>query len=243
MPGQRRSALRARPAGQAPERARETGDGHRPGDGPAPGLQAAGDRVPYIARWSAEQGPAGRVVQRRRGIGYADERPWDRDERGVLWTRVPSRPGQGRPEFGQVHARRQRRAMARRLCQVCGEPADRDADGVLWLVGEDPADRASWPDPLLTAHPPVCAGCAVRSVRACPHLRVGYAVLRVRAFEPIGVRGALYQPGYPGAVAVAGVTFDNPLISWVRAGQLIMRLRDFTVTELNADGRPQRLAG
>jgi hypothetical protein len=124
--------------------------------------------------------------------------------------------------------------MARLLCQVCGEPAGREADGTLWLVGDNPAGQASWPDPLLTLHPPVCPGCAARSVRACPHLRAGYALLRVPAFEPVGVRGALYRPGCPGPVAVVGVTFDNPLASWVKAGQLIMRLRDFTVTRLNA---------
>lgn len=168
----------------------------RPGDGRAPGFPA-GDRVPYITRWSAERAPQARVVQWRRGIGYADERPWDRDERGVLWTRVPSLPGQGRPEFGQVHARRQRRAMTKLLCQVCGQPVGRDAGGILWLTGESPADQAPRSDPLLTVHPPVCAGCAVRSVRACPHLRAGYALLRVPAFEPIGVRGALYRPGSP----------------------------------------------
>lgn len=198
------------------------------------------DRVPYITKWSAEQGSGMRVIRRRRGIGYADERPRDRDERGVLWTRVPSLPGQGRPEFGRVHARRQRRAMTRLLCQVCGGPAGRDDRGVLWLIGEDPGDLASWPDPLLTLHPPVCAPCAGRSVRICPHLRAGYAVLRVRAFDLAGVRGALYRPGNPDPVAVdaVGVAFDDPLIRWVKAGQLIMRLQDFTVTGPGTAGCP-----
>jgi hypothetical protein len=172
------------------------------------------------------------VVQRRRGIGYADERPGDRDSRGVLWTRVASRPGQGRPEFGQVHARRQRRAMTRLLCQVCGQPADRNADGMLWLVGEDPRRQDTWPVPLLTMHPPVCAGCAARSVGTCPHLRRQSAALRVRAFDLAGVRGALYVPGLPSPVGVAGVAFDDRRIRWVRAGQLIVHLRDFSITSL-----------
>jgi hypothetical protein len=200
------------------------------------------DRVPYITRWTDEQSPQVCVVERSGGIGYADELPWDRDEIGVLWTRVRWRPGRGRPQFGQVHATRQRRAMTRLLCQVCGQPADRDADGLLWLVGEDPGDPGSWPVPLLTAHPPVCAECAVQAVQACPHLRARYAALRVREFEVAGVRGALYQPGWsgPAVVGVAGVAFDDPRIGWVKAGQLIVRLREFSVTTLNADETPSR---
>jgi hypothetical protein len=195
--------------------------------------------VPYITQWSAEHVLRAPVMQKRTGIGYADERPSDRDSHGVLWTRVSSLLGQGRPEFGRVHARRQRRAMTKLLCQVCGRRADRNADGVLWLVGEDPHQPGSWPVPLLTAHPPVCAGCAVRAVRACPHLRRQHAVLRVRAFDLAGVRGALYVPGFPApvAVAAAGVAFDDPRISWVKAGQLIVSLRDFSISEIDRSGR------
>jgi hypothetical protein len=134
-----------------------------------------------------------------------------------------------------VHARRQRRAMTKLLCQVCGQPAGRTADGVLWLVGEDPDRPETWPVPLLTAHPPVCAGCAVRSVGACPHLRRQYTALHVRAFDLTGVRGALYVPGHQSPVAVAGVAFDDPRIRWVRAGQLIVRLREFSITEVEHD--------
>jgi hypothetical protein len=198
----------------------------------APVMAAAG-RVPYITKWSGEQALPVRVVRTGAGIAYADEVPWDRDERGVLWTRTAWRPGRGRPEFGRVHTTRQRRAMTRLLCQVCGGPADRTSGGVLWLLGEDPADPGSWPDPLLTGHPPVCAPCAVRAVRACPHLRGQYAVLRVRASEPAGVRGALYQPGWPGPV-VAGIGFGDPRISWVKAGQFITRLHEFSVTDVES---------
>ncbi|MFE3741594.1 hypothetical protein [Streptomyces sp. NPDC059134] len=60
--------------------------------------------------------------------------------------------------------------------------------------------------------------------------------LRVRSFGPMGVRGSLYRPGYPFPVLVdaAGVAFDDPRIHWVRAGQLVMRLREFTVVDLEA---------
>jgi hypothetical protein len=194
------------------------------------------DLVPYIAKWSTERTPSLRMVVKRGRIAYADEKPYDRDADGVLWTRVPSLPGKGRPEFGKVHALRQRRAMSEVLCQVCGKSADRAANGVLWLISEDPNDPDAWRTDVLTTHPPLCVPCAMTSVGACPHLRKQYVALRVRAFHVAGVRGALYQPGYPSPVAVdvAGVAYGDPNIRWMRAGQLIMRLTDFEVVELEA---------
>ncbi|MFE2940357.1 hypothetical protein ACFXKG_15040 [Streptomyces sp. NPDC059255] len=193
-----------------------------------------GHPVPYITQWSAEQVPRLRVVARGQGIGYADERPYDRDTGGVLWTRVPCLPGKGRPEFGMVHALRQLRAMRELLCQVCGQPSDRDANGVLWLLGEDPGDPALRTTGLTTAHPPLCMPCALKSVRVCPHLRERYVALRARTFEPVGVRGALYRPGHPAPTVadVTGVAFGDPRIHWMRAGQLLMRLNEFTITRL-----------
>jgi hypothetical protein len=191
--------------------------------------------VPYITLWSGEDFTPVRVVQRRRGIAYADERPGDRDEHGVLWARVSSRPGQGRPLFGKLHARRQLKAFTKLLCQVCGRRADRNSDGLLWLVGEDPERPETWPDPLLISDPPVCCGCAPLAVRLCPRLRRQYTALRVSAFDLIGVSGFLYQRGIPEPVTAAGVGYDDPRVRWVRAGQLIVSLRDFTITDLNAE--------
>ncbi|MEV7086851.1 hypothetical protein AB0O07_13275 [Streptomyces sp. NPDC093085] len=192
--------------------------------------------VPYITQWSAEQAPRLTVVARGQGIGYADERPYDRDTDGVLWTGVPCLPGKGQPEFGKVHALRQLRAIRELLCQVCGRPADRDAHGVLWLLGEAPDDLTPRTTELTTTHPPLCMPCALQSVRACPHLRKRYVALRARTFEPVGVRGALYRPGHPAPtlVDVAGVAFDDPRIHWTRAGQLVVRLREFTLTRLES---------
>ncbi|RBM23802.1 hypothetical protein DEH69_02130 [Streptomyces sp. PT12] len=200
------------------------------------------DLVPYITRWSEERDLDARVVYRRGGIGYADEQVHDRDENGVLWGRVSHLPGKGRPEFGKVHALRQRRAMTRLLCQVCAAPADCDEDGVLWVLGEDGNAPDTWPDDVLTSHPPVCLPCAVKSVRACPHLREHYVALRVHHFALAGVYGALYRPAFPFPVAsdAAGVALDDPRVRWVRAGQLIMRLEDFSIVDLNAEGvRPR----
>lgn len=198
----------------------------------APGAPARPFPVPYITQWSRERVSTFDMVVRRGRLAFADERPYDRDSNGVLWTRAPSQPGKGKPEFGKVHALRQRNAMDRLLCQVCGQAADRNQDGILWLLGEAPDDSDG--EGVLTAHPPLCLPCLDVSVKACPHLRRQYVALRVRRLEQAGVRGALYRPSCfkPVAVEAAGVAFDDPRINWVRAAQLLMRLTDFQVINL-----------
>jgi ferredoxin len=196
---------------------------------------ALADVVPYITRWSAEHGPSEPVTIHNGRLAYAQERPGDRDQHGVLWTRVPLRRGQGRPQFGKLHPRRQRAAMTRLWCQVCGQPADHTSEGYLWLTGEDPNDQDNWPDPLETADPPLCAPCAVKAVQMCPMLRRCHTALRVQKVTPVAVRGSLYQPCHPeplllGAVAVY---LDDPRAHWMRAGQLIVALDQFTITTLD----------
>lgn len=196
--------------------------------------------VPYITQWSGEEAPRPKVVERRGRIAFADERPYDRDSQGILWARAPSQPGKGKPQFGHVHALRQRNAMERLLCQVCGGQADRNVNGMLWLLGEDPDTFEADDDGgVVTSHPPVCLPCAHTSIGACPHLRREFTALRVRSFERAGVRGALYQPAkpHPVAVDVVGIAFDDPLIHWVRAGQLLLRLTDFQPVNLDAQGQ------
>ncbi|WP_230423806.1 hypothetical protein [Streptomyces radicis] len=204
---------------------------------PPLGVLPRPDVVPYIAQWSEERDPQTTVVARRGGIGYADEIVHDRDEDGVLWARSTHRPGKGRPEFGKVHGLRQRRAMRRLLCQVCAGPADLNDNGVLWLLGEDPHNPASWPEDLLTSHPPLCLPCAATSVRLCPHLSRRYVALRVREFYLAGVWGTLYRPGFPQPVVAdaAGIAYDDRRLRWLRGHQLIMRLETFTPVDLTSE--------
>jgi hypothetical protein len=71
-------------------------------------------------------------------------------------------------------------------------------------------------------------------VRACPHLRPAFTAVRVRAFEPVGVNGVLYDrtPAGPKAVDAAPVPFGSPLMPYVRAHQLLLRLTDFHPIDL-----------
>jgi hypothetical protein len=151
----------------------------------------------------------------------------------VLWTRFVHAPGVGEPRFGRVHPYRQRQAMRKLLCQVCGGPADRDVHGILWLLGQ--AGQRPWTGPETTAQPPVCLRCAGPAGRACPHLRGNTLALRVRHAPIVGVFGDLYRHGTHGPLAIAqtSMTYDDPRIRMLRARQLIRELHDCTVVDLD----------
>lgn len=189
--------------------------------------------VPYVTTWTGEQEPSVTVVERRTGgIGYARENLLDRDEHGVLWSQLPSCPGRGRPEFGKVHPLRQRRAMRRLLCQVCGGPADRDETGdVLWLWKDHREDWPGWPEGMWVTEPPVCVPCVGLAVRLCPALRGNAVTVRVRRCPVVGVYGTRYRRGLrsPVAVELVNLGYDNPAVRWVQADHLIRELRDATI--------------
>lgn len=193
-------------------------------------------QVPYIVSWTSERPTRTPVVADGRwGIGYQRERPGDRDARGVLWRRYVRAPGEGTPEFGAVHPSRQRRAMRGLLCQVCGGPADRSEQGVLWLLGDA---RKGWSGKEVTGQPPVCLPCAATARRVCPHLRRrGVLALRVRQAPLLGVSGRLYEPGRGGPryVGPATLAYDDPRVRYLQATQLMRALRDWTVVDLTRE--------
>jgi hypothetical protein len=176
------------------------------------------------------------VVRPGGGIAYLDERVFDRDENGVLWCRTPWSPGVGRPVFGRVHPVRQRRAMRRLLCQVCAGPADRDGDGVLWLLKDHREDWPGWPDRMGVTEPPVCRDCVRVSVRVCPALRRGAVTVRAGSFPVAGVNGVLHRlrAGVPVAASQVMVEFDDPQIRWVRAAHLVRRLNDCVIVPISS---------
>ena len=193
--------------------------------------------APYITTWSAEiDPPASMVVVPGVGVGYADERAVDRGSYGILWQRAGWRPGEGRPVFGRVHPIRQRRAMRKLLCQVCGGRADQTDDGVLWLLQDHRDDWPGWPNRMGVTEPPICRACVPVAVRLCPALRKGAVAVRAGQFPLVAVRGCLYTAGpgrRPIAVREGTVPFDSPMIRWVRASNLVRELTDCTLIEVN----------
>lgn len=207
-----------------------------------------GTPVPYITTWDQEAqaalngaGAGGARVELRQLtvpgapllVSYQDEVPHDRDAMGCLWQRYPLAHGKGFPHFAKVHPARQRRAMTKKLCQVCGNPADRDERGWLWLITRDDAERISQGgEPAVrTSNPPVCARCCDLARELCPHLLKGNAVVRVPTVLPWGVYGirtevAGSSPGHT-------VAYGDPDIHRMIAGQMLVRLEGVTITDLS----------
>ena len=194
--------------------------------------------APYITQWSEEHEPPSQLITRPgRGIAYLDENRTDRDKHGVLWFRTLSRRGQGQPLFNKVHPLRQRRAMRGLLCGVCGKPADRNDDGVLWLLRDFRDDWPGWPHGMGAIEPPVCRPCVPLASRLCPSLRKGAVAVRARHAPIAGVRGALYHGGGDLAPAPSGevtVAYEDPLARWVKASNLVRELFDCTLVEVES---------
>jgi hypothetical protein len=201
-----------------------------------PAVESLPVTVPYIVTWSEEQELPTRIVESPRGgIGFADEVIGDRDRDGVLWTRMSSCAGRGRPKFAAMHPLRQRRAMRRLLCQICGQPADQDERGVLWLLPDRSEGRADWPNGKWVIEPPICRPCAPIAARLCPALRRGHIVVRVRNAPICGVKGLTYRStgSAPAIVEDEVVAIGTAKIRWTLGEFLMRRLSDCTTVEVD----------
>lgn len=148
-----------------------------------------GHAVPWIARWTGEIADQSIKVSRSRDIplmvGYEDGNE-NREASGILWMREGI-GRRGEPEFGQVSAYRQRLAMTRRRCQVCGEKIQDEV--IRWLVPNRllhvlPDGRA------ITISAPTCSECIPLAMELCPFLKTAeVTTLRVLDYEVWGVMG------------------------------------------------------
>ncbi|MFJ2061239.1 hypothetical protein ACIOMM_35740 [Streptomyces sp. NPDC087908] len=75
--------------------------------------------VPRVARWSAEQDITPLVVLQGGRLTYLDPLTRACRHQGALWRVWSLAPGKGEPLLANLHPARQRRMMARSLCQVC----------------------------------------------------------------------------------------------------------------------------
>jgi hypothetical protein len=129
-----------------------------------------------------------------------------------------------------VHALRQRRAVRRMLCQVCGGPT---AGSGPWLFVLRDVGRPVEEGERTTA-PPVCVPCARLSVRACPRLREGYVAALVGRAAVWGVAGIVHHPATlePVTGGLEEVAHDHPAIRWTVAHRQVLELRDCTPVDL-----------
>ncbi|MFC8079861.1 hypothetical protein ACFUN8_30525 [Streptomyces sp. NPDC057307] len=99
--------------------------------------------------------------------------------------------------------------MENMLCQVCGDPADRNKQGWLFFDWRREDSPPTWPEKSITSMPPLCAEHARVSAGQCPYLRGNeYAVLRVRKPHLYGVSGTIYRLTADGWCATARDTLS-----------------------------------
>jgi hypothetical protein len=173
------------------------------------------------------------LAGRAYSLGYKDEEPYDRDRHGVLWNRMVSSPGVGRPHFASMHSHRQRRAMLGLLCQVCGGPADRTSRGWLFMTERDEKTQSSphWPEGSLTTKPPVCGSCAEVALRYCPHLK-DPVFIRSRKPRVWGVFGGFFTLTPANVLATsddAYLPYGAPESPWFLAALVAVELTRCTL--------------
>lgn len=210
-------------------------------------LHWRGLQVPFITPWSSEAAPLPPVILHHgrggTGLGYADEdEHLDRWLGGALWIRMPATRGIGTPHFAGIHALRQRQAMHRLLCQVCGRTTlgTRPDERTLFLLGA--RDGVPIREQETTTAPPVHEECARQALRECPHLRRGWAAALVDYTPGWGVAGVPYDPetllptagSDPDGLTHVPYT-DEAQLRWVVAAREVVQLLGVeAVTDLDA---------
>ncbi|MFC4005810.1 hypothetical protein ACFOY2_01150 [Nonomuraea purpurea] len=189
-------------------------------------------RVPYITAYDEEAVPYRLTFARDREatdgwrLSYTDAIPLDWMF-GVLWSRQGLHR-RGQPRWKLVNTLRQRNAMLRLLCQVCGQPAAGPDGRVSWVLADDPGGPATGEG--YTNAPPTCRQCVPEALIACPRLRRGAAVYSVGEAEPYGVIANVMGPDPAGAIVVepnAVIPLDAfHRLEYALAVQLLVALRD-----------------
>ncbi|WP_415954389.1 hypothetical protein [Streptomyces sp. KLOTTS4A1] len=194
--------------------------------------------APYVTPWTGESPIPAAVTVTGSGVAYTDpvQDGLARDPDGVLWT-LCTGTATGKPQYAaELHPERQRTAMEALLCACCRQPADRNKQGMLWVLPLlDDAEEACW-DGVHSAIPPMCEPCAVLAPLWCPRLREGHVQLRVREAERIGVHGTLHpRPGSPDVPDPdALVLYDSADMPFVVARQVVRELNCTTVVAVVA---------
>lgn len=109
--------------------------------------------VPYVASWSGEE---------RFFLGLCPHA-------GRLAIRQNSAPGVGKPLFGKPHSDRQREAIARGLCDLCGRSLKTSTKVSLSHARPIAHSAGGWE--ILQVEPLLHRSCAALSAQHCPSLK------------------------------------------------------------------------
>lgn len=192
--------------------------------------------VPWVTRWTNEVNQTKLQVSITRDgltLSYADGNE-DRDAFGVLWKREGITRG-GTPQFSEINTYRQRAAMNKCLCQVCGKKIQERP--IRWLMSRASLHHLE-DGTALTISAPTCSPCIPLAVELCPHLKTSDPViLRVLEYEKWGVYGEAVHYDEEGGrardlrgVYVPYVNSPIPLAAAV-GFQQVVRLTKFAIEE------------
>src|SRR3546814_16715020 len=117
------------------------------------GLQWGNVPVPNTASWTAEVG-----LSLGRCPYFADA--------GIPALIQPCAQGQGKPLFGTPHSNRQREAMARCLCDICGKSLKASTKVSLSHARPYPHGAEGWA--VLQVEPMMHRQCAAGAIQHCP---------------------------------------------------------------------------
>lgn len=101
--------------------------------------------------------------------------------------------GSGKPKFGWPHSNRQREAIARGLCDLCGKTLKYRT--AVSLSQARPIAHAANPGDILQVEPLLHRECAAESMRHCPSLKrqLSEGFLRIRQVLKWQVQFAIYS--------------------------------------------------
>ena len=147
-----------------------------------------GRPVPWITRWTNEVLREPYTLEMsREGLQtvYKDGKSEDRMG-GTLWQREGLRRG-GEPLWKSVNTYRQRKAMRRCHCQVCGDKIDtRPITFLMPMDGLEYLDENT----VLTIQAPTCESCIPLALSLCPHLKkYGYQIIKAIDYSMWGIYG------------------------------------------------------
>lgn len=160
--------------------------------------------VPRTASWSSEE-----------RFFLAPCRWFD----GQLAICQDERPGEGKPLFGKPHAQRQREAIARGLCDLCGKPLKLSTKVSLSHARPQPHGAEGWA--ILQVEPMLHRQCAAESMRFCPSLKrdIDRGTLMIRQVTRWRAQCALMSPEYTesmtGEAVVALGHGKVELLNWI----------------------------
>ncbi|WP_308408626.1 hypothetical protein [Streptomyces sp. AC627_RSS907] len=214
---------------------------------PSP-VASMGERgvIPFVTQRKGEEAAPANLVILRHRVGmsrrlyYRDEDVRDRPVRGVLWARCSfSMDGHGmptgEPQWRFMHPYRQMATMLAGRCQVCTRPA-KTPRGYIFMAG--PKDEDPEQPSILTHQPPVCARHVRAVAKLCPHMEENPTLFLARSAPLYGVLGSVYGRGPRGYADVVStpsepVKFGDPLTRLLLGSQLVRRLSDFRVLEMD----------